>query len=1047
MADQDTDGSHIKGLLINFVHHFWPSLLKFPGFLTEFITPIVKVSKGQKTISFFSEPEYASWSDQVADKQKWKIKYYKGLGTSTSEEAHEYFSDLARHKKDFAYTGPEDDKAIVMAFGKASGNSSAADQRKDWIQSYVPGTFLDQDTKKIKFTDFIDKELVLFSIANCQRAIPSIVDGLKPGQRKILFSCFKRNLVSEIKVAQLSGYVSEKAAYHHGEVSLQSTIVNMAQNFVGSNNINLLHPQGQFGTRMEGGKDAASARYITTYLNPLTRLLFHPADDAILKYLDDDGLQVEPEWYMPILPLVLCNGNKGIGTGWSSNIPNYNPREIAMNLKKMLRGEEIEKMVPWYRGFTGTFTWEAKKNRYLVNGVWERVSDTVLEIRELPVGKWTGQYKEHLEKMMDSNEKVSKLKDASADSPPLVSEYKDYNTEGKVHFEITVPKLRSMTDKEIVKAFQLESSVTIGNMHFFDARGTIRKYESIEEIIHSFYHLRLGYYEKRKEHLASVLEADWLKFKNQARFIKEVIAEEFVISGRPKVDLLEDLSSRGYLRIPPKKKESEEEEEEEESARDYDYLLGMKLWSLTAERVLKLEQKLKEKRSELDELLALSSAEMWDHDLSTFLLNWTKFEDMMAELDAVRPSMKKGGRGKNIKKPKTKLKVEQIDFVKNAALGASSRLISQGVTPIKRGRVDDKDDLHQEREKVRRTSMVESPTTSPETSPEGKKAPVPRKKAAPVRKKVSSRVVAQAESPVKTKMDIDLAISSEESSEELNLFARIAKNRKATKASRDFVLSISDSDDEISEDSNSLSVEDAMNLTPKPKKRTAPKGLPVDDIYSFTPSPSRSKKLSKKNIAKLDLLMSSESDSDLEEAPVKKAPAKKAPAKKAAVKKAAPMKKAPARKKAAPKVKAGTAKKAGRTSWADLLDSSSEEESSISEEDFAESEEDTPVKTAAPKRKLAAKKAPTKAPAKSRAKSVQKRSIVSISSEESSDESEDEAQDEAVATPPRRRPTRAAARTTRTTRKKVQYADLSSSEEEASSFSLADSDSESEFSG
>lgn len=103
-------------------------------------------------------------------------------------------------------------------------------------------------------------------------------------------------LIPEIKVAQLSGYVSEKAAYHHGEVSLQSTIVNMAQTFVGSNNINLLHPQGQFGTRMEGGKDAASARYITTYLNPLTRLVFHPADDAILKYLNDDGLQVEPEW-------------------------------------------------------------------------------------------------------------------------------------------------------------------------------------------------------------------------------------------------------------------------------------------------------------------------------------------------------------------------------------------------------------------------------------------------------------------------------------------------------------------------------------------------------------------------------------------------------------------------------------------------------------------------------------------------------------------------------------------------------------------------------
>ena len=137
-------------------------------------------------------------------------------------------------------------------------------------------------------------------------------------------------------MAQLSGYVSENAAYHHGEASLQATIVNMAQNFVGSNNVNLLQPQGQFGTRLEGGKDAASARYITTYLTPLARLVFPKADDAILDYLEDDGLSVEPKWYVPVLPLVLCNGNKGIGTGWSSTVPNYNPRDIVANIVRVL---------------------------------------------------------------------------------------------------------------------------------------------------------------------------------------------------------------------------------------------------------------------------------------------------------------------------------------------------------------------------------------------------------------------------------------------------------------------------------------------------------------------------------------------------------------------------------------------------------------------------------------------------------------------------------------------------------------------------------------
>lgn len=211
-------------------------------------------------------------------------------------------------------------------------NLNAADMRKKWIESYEPGTFLDPRISKVPYDDFVNKELVLFSIASCQRAIPSVMDGLKPGQRKILFSCFKRNLTKELKVAQLSGYVSENAAYHHGEAALQATIIGMAQNFVGSNNLNLLHPQGQFGTRLEGGKDAASARYITTFLTPLARKIFPKSDDPLLTYLEDDGLSVEPKWYVPILPMVLCNGNKGIATGWSSNIPNYNPRDVVANI-------------------------------------------------------------------------------------------------------------------------------------------------------------------------------------------------------------------------------------------------------------------------------------------------------------------------------------------------------------------------------------------------------------------------------------------------------------------------------------------------------------------------------------------------------------------------------------------------------------------------------------------------------------------------------------------------------------------------------------------
>lgn len=126
-----------------------------------------------------------------------------------------------------------------------------------------------------------------------------------------MYVCLKRNDKREFKVSQLVGSVIEKAAYHHGDTSLAGTIVGLAQNFVGSNNINLLEPRGQFGTRLVGGKDNASPRYIFTKLSPLTRMIMHPHDDALLNHEYDDNCKVEPQWYCPILPMVLVNGADG----------------------------------------------------------------------------------------------------------------------------------------------------------------------------------------------------------------------------------------------------------------------------------------------------------------------------------------------------------------------------------------------------------------------------------------------------------------------------------------------------------------------------------------------------------------------------------------------------------------------------------------------------------------------------------------------------------------------------------------------------------------
>lgn len=228
MTDQDADGSHIKGLIVNFIQHFWPSLFERQGFLKEFVTPIVKVTKragtSSKSETFFTLSDYKAWEDNLKeDLSHYKIKYYKGLGTSTATEAKEYFSNLNKHVIHFQKKGAACTDAIKLAFER-----SKCDERKLWLANFDESMCVDHNNKKLSYQDFVNKELIHFSRADNLRSIPSVVDGLKPGQRKILFACFKRKLKNEIKVAQLSGYVAEHSAYHHGEVSLQGTIVNMA---------------------------------------------------------------------------------------------------------------------------------------------------------------------------------------------------------------------------------------------------------------------------------------------------------------------------------------------------------------------------------------------------------------------------------------------------------------------------------------------------------------------------------------------------------------------------------------------------------------------------------------------------------------------------------------------------------------------------------------------------------------------------------------------------------------------------------------------------
>jgi len=597
MTDQDLDGSHIKGLGINLFQSEWPSLAHIPGFIGFMNTPILKARKGAHELVFYNEGEYETWKTEN-DSKGWKIKYYKGLGTSTGKEFREYFEK--KKLVGFEYNGKISDDAIDMVF-----NKKRADDRKEWLEDYDRESYLDTSDSMVPYEDFINKELIHFSKYDCDRSIPNLMDGLKISLRKILYSAFKKNLTTEIKVAQFTGYVSEHSGYHHGEASLNAAIVGMAQNFVGSNNINLFAPNGQFGTRLQGGKDSASERYIFTNLNKICRILFSEHDDAILKYLNDDGFPVEPLFYAPIIPMVLVNGSKGIGTGFSTEILCYNPIEIIAYIKSKLAKEPVGKeFVPYYEGFTGTIE-KTTPGKYLIKGKYEKSGTDKIRITELPVGTWTDDFKEYLETLTDTTDKAGKK------VTPIVKDYDDMSKDTTVDFIITLQKGK-LDELESVKLdngcngleklFKLFTTCGTTNMHLFDAEDKLKKYDTVSSIIDDYYDTRLNLYLTRKNHMIDVIQKELVLLSNKKKYIQEVLAGTVDLRRKKREEVVTMLVKKGYAII------GDDE--------DYKYLTRMPMDSVTEENVNKLNKEVEQKTDELNILESTTQQEMWLQELS-----------------------------------------------------------------------------------------------------------------------------------------------------------------------------------------------------------------------------------------------------------------------------------------------------------------------------------------------------------------------------------------------------------------------------------------------
>jgi DNA topoisomerase-2 len=634
MTDQDLDGSHIKGLCINLFHSEWASLVKIPGFLSFMNTPILRAKKGAQTLLFYNDGEYETWKQSLAPNgtNGWTIKYFKGLGTSTSAEFKEYFAN--KKIVDFVYVDQNSDDMIDKIF-----NKKRADDRKEWLENYNKDAYLDTSKKTVTYQEFINNEMIHFSTYDCARSIPNMVDGLKISLRKILYSAFKRKLTSEIKVAQFSGYVSEHSSYHHGEASLNGAIVNMAQNFVGSNNINLLEPNGQFGTRLQGGDDSASERYIFTMLNSLTRYLFPEADDAVLKYVNDDGTIVEPEFYAPIIPFALINGISGIGTGFSCNIAPYNPKQIIGYLRNKLLGKTNEgsEFVPYYEGFKGIIR-KLADQKYLIKGLYEKVGDDKIRITELPVGTWTMPYTTFLETLMDGNT----LDKAGKKIPPSIKDFTSVCTEVTVDFTLVFPKgkiqeLEASVDANgcngVEKLLKLFTTISTTNMHMFNSEFKLHKYTTIEEIIDDFYGVRMGIYQKRKAYLVEDMEKKLVKLSNRARYIQETLTGTIDLRRKTSTQVTELLVDMKFALYDG----------------DYKYLIKMPMDSVTQENVANIMKEKETTEMELAALKATPLEKLWTNELDVLDAEYDKYKKHREQIQAgsgVSEKPKKSGKSK-----------------------------------------------------------------------------------------------------------------------------------------------------------------------------------------------------------------------------------------------------------------------------------------------------------------------------------------------------------------------------------------------------------------
>lgn len=593
-TDQDLDGFHIKGLIMNWIHYFWPNLLKRRDFVSSLPTKIIEAKLGKDVLPFYTIRAYKDWTETIEPSKlkKYSIKYYKGLGTSTAVEAKEYFKEYNKNLIHYFIEDDKDNDSIKMAF-----DDSRSDDRKSLVINIDPHEVLDATDKKVNLSSFVKKELAHFSNYDCERSIPNIMDGQKTTQRKVLWAFIKRNVTKEIKVVQASGLVMQETNYHHGDMSLNKTIIGLAQNYVGSNNINILTPSGQFGTRLVGGADHASPRYIFTCLESIVSKIFIPVDNNLLTFKDDDGMLVEPEYFVPIIPMILVNGVVGIGSGYSSTIPSYNPLDLIKSIKILLDdpNADLPDLTPYYRNFTGKIVKDNKSEKFIILGLYNRRKN-IININELPVGVWTSDYEEYLMSLETEGENKGKK------TKRILKGHTTKCTEDKINFtlEFMPDVVESMNDVELTKLLKLQKTIGCTNMHLYNSKLIITKYESPNDILREFFDVRMDYYQRRYDYLLKSYEDKHFKLNARATFILAFVEKRIELRNKSTEEITAQLEKIELPKI--------------DDSYEY-YLTSINLKSLTMEKVAELKKQVGDIENEIKILKSKTLKDLYLEDL------------------------------------------------------------------------------------------------------------------------------------------------------------------------------------------------------------------------------------------------------------------------------------------------------------------------------------------------------------------------------------------------------------------------------------------------